>query len=84
MTASAAKTRSSGRPPCHREDATMRYIAKNELWNAVALQCRITPAAVRAWLRVPPKRVRDVERAIGRPRRLIRPDLFARNVTPTV
>lgn len=54
----------------------MRYIARNNLWNAVALQCGITAGAVRLWYKVPPLRVRDVERATGRPRRLIRPDLF--------
>ncbi len=60
-------------------DATMRYIARKGLWNAVAAQCGITAGAVRLWIRVPPTRVRDVERAIGRPRRLIRPDLYAEN-----
>ena len=33
--------------------------------------------AVRLWERVPLDRVLDVEKAIGRSRRLIRPDLFA-------
>ena len=60
-------------------DATMRYIARKRLWDAVAAQCGITAGAVRLWGRVPPIRVRDVERAIGRPRRLIRPDLYAEN-----
>lgn len=66
------------KPVPQRDDLTMRYIAKNNLWNAVALQCGIKPKAVRAWTRVPPNRVRAVEAAIGRPSRLIRPDLFAR------
>lgn len=58
-------------------DATMRYVARKNLFEAVAIQCGITAAAVRHWDRVPPKRVRDVERAIGRPKRLIRPDIYA-------
>lgn len=66
-----------GRRATKPRDATMRYIARNNLWNAVAAQCGITTTAVRLWLRVPPLRVRDVERAIGRPRRLIRPDLYS-------
>lgn len=57
-------------------DATMRFIARNDLWDAVAVQCQITPNAVRQWKRVPEARVIEVERAIGRNRRLIRPDLF--------
>jgi hypothetical protein len=57
-------------------DPTMRYIAKENLWDAVALQCGISRHAVKLWRRVPPLRVIDVERAIGRPRRLIRPDLY--------
>lgn len=56
-------------------DATMRYIAKRNLWNAVAAQCGISATAVRLWSKVPKQRVVAVERAIGRPRRLIRPDL---------
>jgi hypothetical protein len=56
----------------------MRYIAKKKLWDAIALQCGITPGAVRYWQRVPSSRVRDVELAIGRRRSLIRPDLFGR------
>ncbi len=54
----------------------MRYIAKRDLWNAIALQCQITPSAVRLWKQVPGKHVISVEQAIGRPRRLIRPDLY--------
>jgi hypothetical protein len=65
-------------PISERRDATMRYIAKNKLWGAVALQCGITPSAVRIWWRVPAARVRDVEAAIGRSRVLIRPDLYRR------
>ena len=57
-------------------DQTMRYIARNDLWDAIALQCGISRTAVRLWRRVPPLRVLDVERATGRPRRLIRPDLY--------
>jgi len=67
-------TPAARRPP---RDATMRYIAKNKLWNAVAAECQIKPGAVRGWRKVPPLRVRSVERAIGRPRRMIRPDLYA-------
>jgi len=67
-------TPAAERPP---RDATMRYIAKNKLWKAVAAECRIKPGAVRLWRKVPPLRVRSVERAIGRPRRMIRPDLYA-------
>lgn len=70
-------TTKRGRPLNNdRRDPTMRYIARKNLWEAVAAQCRISSGAVRLWSRVPPMRVRDVERAIGRPRRLIRPDLF--------
>lgn len=73
----ATTLRGPGRPPTiRRKDPTMRYIAKRNLWNAVALQCGITPGAVRMWRRVPVNRVRDVEAAIGRPRDLIRPDIF--------
>jgi len=67
-------TPTARRPP---RDATMRYIAKKKLWNAIAAECRIKPGAVRLWRKVPPLRVRSVERAIGRPRRMIRPDLYA-------
>lgn len=74
-----APRRAPGRPLSKERDATMRYIARKSLWNAVALQCGITAGAVRLWGRVPSERVRDVERAIGRPRRLIRPDLYAEN-----
>lgn len=60
-----------------RRDATMRFIARKSLWGAVAAQCGVSASAVRLWKKVPPTRVRDVERAIGRPRRLIRPDIYA-------
>lgn len=66
-----------GRPLTKTRDATMRFIARKGLWEAVAAQCRITSGAVRLWSRVPLERVRDVEKAIGRHRRLIRPDHFA-------
>lgn len=68
-----------GRPLTKERDATMRYIARKNLWDAVALQCGITPTAVRLWTRVPTLRVRDVECAIGRPRSQIRPDIYRRN-----
>jgi hypothetical protein len=58
-----------------RDDPTMRWIERKQLFAAIALQCGISPASVRAWKRVPPLRVIDVERATGRPRHLIRPDL---------
>jgi hypothetical protein len=67
-----------GRKPTLPRDATMRYIAKHSLFEAVALQCGISASAVRLWRRVPALRVRQVEIAIGRKRSLIRPDLFAR------
>lgn len=70
--------RKSGRPMGPRDDPTMRYIAKHNLWTAVALQCGITIVAVRKWKRVPSERVRSVEAAIGRRRGLIRPDLYGR------
>ncbi len=54
----------------------MRYIERKHLWDAVALQCGISSWAVRKWQRVPEKRVLDVERATGRSRHLIRPDLY--------
>jgi DNA-binding transcriptional regulator YdaS (Cro superfamily) len=66
-------TPASKKPP---RDRTLRYIAKRKLWNAVAAECNIKPGAVRLWRKVPPLRVLAVERAIGRPRRLIRPDLY--------
>lgn len=69
-------------PIRERRDPTMRYIAKHKLWDAVALQCGITPSAVRIWWRVPTARVRDVEAAIGRPRELIRPDIYRRRKAP--
>jgi hypothetical protein len=65
-----------GRPPKKRGDPTMRYIEKKQLWDAIALQCGISPVAVRQWERVPWKRVLDVERATGRARHLIRPDIY--------
>ena len=58
-----------------RDDPTMRYIAKYDLWEAVALQCGISARSVRMWKRVPWKQVIAVERCIGRKRHLIRPDL---------
>lgn len=70
-----------GRPLSPRDDPTMRYIAKRNLWHAVALQCGITVGAVQLWRRVPASRVRDVEAAIGRPRTLIRPDLYDKGPT---
>jgi hypothetical protein len=74
-------TRPRGRPATLQRDATMRYIFKKNLWDAIALQCQITPNAVRAWKRVPSAHVISVEMAIGRPRRLIRPDLFPEETT---
>lgn len=62
-----------------RKDATMRYIAKKDLWEAVAVQCGISPRSVRSWRRVPWTRVIAVERATGRSRHLIRPDLHPIN-----
>jgi hypothetical protein len=67
-----------GRPAYQRKDPTMRFIAKKHLWDAIAKQCGITPSAVRLWRRVPIERVCDVESAIGRPRELIRPDIYRR------
>jgi hypothetical protein len=58
-----------------RRDATMRYIARKDLWDAVARECHLSPRSVRLWKRVPWKQVIAVERAIGRKRHLIRPDL---------
>jgi hypothetical protein len=68
--------RKRGRPATKERDATMRYVASRKLWDAIALQCGITPGAVRMWTRVPHERVLAVEAAIGRPRRLIRPYLY--------
>lgn len=66
-----------GRPAYKaRTDPTMRYIERKQLWHAVALQCGISPSAVRQWERVPPTRVLDVERATGRSRHLIRSDIY--------
>jgi hypothetical protein len=56
-------------------DSTMRFIAKRNLFEAVALECGISTRAVYGWKRVPKARVLDVEKATGRSRRLIRPDL---------
>lgn len=70
-------TANGGRRPTRR-DVTMRYIDRQDLFEAVALQCGLTPHAVRCWKRVPETYVLDVERATGRPRRLIRPDLYAK------
>jgi hypothetical protein len=69
--------RSVGRPLTRERDATMRYIAKKNLWSAIALQCQISESAVRAWTRVPKARVDDVCRATGRSLHLIRPDLWS-------
>lgn len=71
-----------GRKLHHRDDLTMRYIAKRNLWAPVAAQCGVTVSAVRLWKRVPAARVRDVERAIGRRRGLIRPDLYRYDQPP--
>jgi hypothetical protein len=68
-------TANGGRRPMRR-DATMRYIERQNLFEAVALQCGLTVHAVKCWKQVPEKNVLNVERAIGRPRRLIRPDIF--------
>jgi hypothetical protein len=57
----------------------MRYIAKKNLWDAIARQCGISPRAVRSWKRVPRQRVVAVERATGRSRHLIRRDLHPTN-----
>lgn len=74
-----AEARTKGRPLTRQRDATMRYIAKKNLWQAVAIQCGISEHAVRCWRQVPHQRVLAVEAAIGRSRRLIRPDLFPEN-----
>jgi hypothetical protein len=74
MGAEAAKVR--GRPAKERGDPTMRYIARKQLWDAIAIECGIRPKTVRAWRRVPWNRVLSVERAIGRPRRQIRSDIY--------
>jgi hypothetical protein len=71
------------RQPQTERDETMRYVARKNLWKAIALQCGITPGAVRAWKRVPRERVLAVEIAIGRPRRLIRPDLHVSKFSET-
>lgn len=71
-----SERRLPGRPATSKRDATMSYVAKKRLWDAIALQCGITRSAVRLWKRVPSKHVLSVEQAIGRPRRLIRPDLY--------
>ncbi len=71
-------TVSNGRRPTRR-DATMRYIDRQNLWEPVALQCGVSPHAVRCWKRVPKHCVVDVERATGRPARLIRPDIYPRS-----
>lgn len=77
MTGANGASKRRGRPAfVQRPDTTMRYIERKQLWDAVALQCGISPSAVRKWLRVPEKRVLDVERATGRPRHLIRSDIF--------
>lgn len=61
----------------------MRFIARKGLWAAIALQCGITADSVKRWNRVPPERVLDVERAIGRPAGLIRPDIHGRKAKHT-
>lgn len=63
------------KPP---RDATLRYIAEHRLWATIAAECGIREGAVRLWRQVPAKRVLHVERAIGRPRYLIRPDLYGK------
>jgi hypothetical protein len=63
------------KPP---RDATLNYIAEKKLWGAVADACGIQEGAVRLWRQVPAKRVLHVERALGRPRHLIRPDLYGK------
>lgn len=78
--------RKVGRPiisPDRYTDKTMRYIARNDLWDAIALQCGISRTAVRSWKQVPPLRVLAVERATGRPRWLIRPDLYPKETPAT-
>ena len=69
----ALGTLAANKPP---RDATLRFIAKHKLWNAIAAECCIKPGAVRLWRKVPPLRVLAVERATGRPRHLIRPDIY--------
>jgi DNA-binding transcriptional regulator YdaS (Cro superfamily) len=54
----------------------MRHISMYRLWNAVAAECGVTPAAIRMWHKVPALRVLAVERAIGLPRYFIRPDIY--------
>ncbi len=64
--------------PRQRADITMRFIARKDLWDAIALQCGVSPATVRAWPRVPAGQVNNVVRATGRPAHMIRPDLHDR------
>ena len=63
-------------PEPHERDAAMQFIARMKLWNEVAARCGILPDSVRFWRRVPRRRLPMVERAIGWPRREIRPDLY--------
>lgn len=63
-------------PKPEQRDWTMQYIAEHRLWTDVATACNIKPAAVRLWRQVPPLRVPAVEKAIGKSRRWIRPDLY--------
>jgi hypothetical protein len=72
----ATDMRPGRRAPMSGRDATMRFIAKRNLWDVVAIQCGLSAVAVRRWKRVPSHRVLQVERAIGRSRRLIRPDIY--------
>ncbi len=64
--------------PRQRADVTMRFIARHDLWDAIALQCGVLPEKVRAWRRVPAAHVHNVVTATGRPAHMIRPDLHDR------
>lgn len=61
----------------HRKrDPTMRYVMRQKLVEQIAGECRTTASAVRQWKQVPWNRVLVVESITGRPRHLIRPDIY--------
>ena len=59
-----------------RDPALQKAIHAVGSGKALARRIGVTPQALSQWTQVPPRRVLDVVRASGVPRRELRPDLY--------
>jgi DNA-binding transcriptional regulator YdaS (Cro superfamily) len=53
-----------------------QYLEERGRLTALANAIGVTPSAIAQWKRVPAERTRDVSRATGIPKHVLRPDLF--------